>query len=312
MPEQIQSLEPDLAKVKLGEMLRTHRLAKQTEIAELARTLILSPAQITAIESGTQSSFHNQTFYLRALKKYINYSGLELDEQTNLLFVQIETTLLTHKAKVSQKEVSLLITAGLAHKRKSILPHFTLRKSLYFWVGLALMIVVGVLMQVFQRGAQNQTNEASTVATLAIEAPTTPPAPVLSNSGEKQSTSATVSPLPASPNETPAAKSSESTETNKPNLNIDTETVSASLILSFSSPSWIQVVEQNGKRIEKVFTPQDTLELDPSTLVSLVIGNARDTQLHLNTQSVDLNKYLNTGSGVARFNRQELIGLGKQ
>ncbi len=312
MSEPIQSPEPELAKVKLGEMLRTHRLAKQTEIAELARTLILSPAQITAIESGTQSSFHNQTFYLRALKKYISYSGLEVDEQTNLLFAQIETTLLTHKAKVSPNEVSLLITAGLAHKRKSYLPHFTLRKSFYFLGGFMIVIVVGVSMLAFQKGAQTQTDQPPTVTPLAADAQTTTPAPVHLNSGEKQSTSASVSPLTALTNETPPAKSAEPTETNKPNLNTGPETIAVSLKLSFSSPSWVQAVEQNGKRIEKVFTPQDTLELDPSSLVSLVIGNARETQLHLNTQSIDLNKYLNTGSGVARFNRQELLELGKQ
>ncbi len=312
MSEQIQSPEPELAKVKLGEMLRTHRLAKQTEIAELARTLILSPAQITAIESGTQSSFHNQTFYLRALKKYISYSGLEVDEQTNLLFAQIETTLLSQKAQVSPNEVSLLITAGLAHKRQSYLPHFTPGKNLYFWGGLVVVIVVGVSTLVFQRGAENHTGEPSTATTVAADVKTATPALVQSNSVEKQSTSATTSRLTASTNETPPAKPAEPTETNKPSPNTHQEPVSASLKLSFSSPSWVQVVEQNGKRIEKVFTPQDTLELDPSTLVSLVIGNARETQLHLNTQSIDLNKYLNTGSGVARFNRQELMGLGKQ
>jgi len=310
MSEQIQSLEPELAQVKLGEVLRAHRLSKQTEVSELARTLILSPAQITAIESGTQSSFHNQTFYLRALKKYISYSGLEVDEQTNLFFTQIESALLSHSTKTNPNEVSLLITAGLAHKRKSYLPQFALKKSHSLWIGFAIVIVAGVSIVLFQAGPQNKNEQQSAVSTIAVDQAKTATTQVQSNSGEKLNTPAPFSASTA--NEATPVKSSESTTVNKQNQDSNQNAISATLKLTFSAPSWVQAVEQNGKRIEKVFTPQDSLELELSTLASLVIGNARETQLQMNTKAIDLNKYLNTGSGVARFSRQELMGLGAQ
>ncbi len=122
MPEQNQNLPVPSSQVVLGKLLREHRLAKKTEIPELARTLILSVAQVTAIESGSQASFHNQTFYLRALKKYIALMDLGVDPQASLLFTEIESNLLSPSTKINPNEVNLLIHAGLAHTRKSYLP----------------------------------------------------------------------------------------------------------------------------------------------------------------------------------------------
>ena len=52
MSEQTHHIASQSPQARLGELLRAYRLEKKTDTAELARTLILSQAQITAIETG--------------------------------------------------------------------------------------------------------------------------------------------------------------------------------------------------------------------------------------------------------------------
>ncbi len=311
MSEQTQSPPEQHPRVRLGKLLREHRLAKKTEIPELARTLILSVAQITAIESGSQASFHNQTFYLRALKKYIALMDLGVEPQASLLFTEIESNLLSPSTKVNPNEVNLLINAGLAHTRKSYRPQLQLKKSHFFWIALSVMILVGMAAALIASWPEKQTiQQAERVSTPATAIKTDAvPEPAVS---QNQKT-APAAPTPAISASMPpsAAKSSGESPADKKSVASIHSPETTSLKLTFSAPSWVQVVEQNGKRIEKVFTPQDSLNLDPATLATLVIGNARETKLFTNATEIDLSKYLNTGSGVARLNQSEIMKLGQ-
>jgi hypothetical protein len=297
-------------------------LAKKTATPELARTLILSIAQITAIETGSQASFHNQTFYLRALKKYINHMELTVDPQASLLFTAIETELLSVTTKINANEVNHLIHAGLAHKRPSFLPQLRLRKTHFFWTGLILLVLVGLTAARIEGWPDKQAQQQAELVSTPLPAtrPASAPEAVKQIDGgpdtiasQKQKTAAAAPtpvitanahPSPSKAPEEPAATVSKTTARTD-------ETQSTVLKLTFSAPSWVQVVEQNGKRIEKVFTPQDVLEIDASTLATLVIGNARETKLFTRAAEIDLTKYLNAGSGVARLNQSEIMKLGQ-
>jgi cytoskeletal protein RodZ len=306
MPEQPQNNAPQLPQVKLGEILRDHRLAKDTEIPALARTLILSAAQITAIESGSQASFHNQSFYLRALKKYIAHANLETDPQASLLFTEIETELLSASTRVNPNEVSLLINAGLAHRRKSLLPQLNI-KRIHLVAALLFILIAAGLVAILLKGGSEQAPAQD--ATSVVQTNTV--LKTLDRPDEQKNAPAAA----AAVNATTASIQSESVSKAEPvSENNKTSAARANssgtrLKLVFSAPSWIQVIEQNGKRTEKVFTPNDSLELDPATLTSLVIGNARETKLFSNTTEIDLSKYLNVGSGVARFSESEIMKL---
>lgn len=308
MAEQTQSLSSQSPQARLGVILRGLRVGKDTEIAEMARTLILSAAQITAIESGSQASFHNQSFYLRALKKYIAHMGLETDPQASLLFTEIETELLSASTRVNPNEVSLLIHAGLAHRRKSLLPQLNIKRVYLLAASLLILIATG-LVAIWLRDGSEQTPKQEATTVVQTNAATK----TADNPAEQKNApagAATVNTTTATPSAESASKAESASEINNSSA-ARAELGTTRLKLTFSAPSWIQVIEQNGKRTEKVFTPNDSLELDPATLTSLVIGNARETKLFSNTTEIDLSKYLNVGSGVARFNQSEILKLGQ-
>lgn len=308
MSEQTQNLSSQSPQARLGEMLRGSRVGKGTEIAEMARTLILSAAQITAIETGSQASFHNQSFYLRALKKYIAHTVLETDPQAILLFTEIETELLSASTRANPNEVSLLITAGLAHRDKTLLPQLNIKKIHFLAAILFILIAAGLIAILSKDGSEQAPEQDTTSVVQSNTALKTVADPVVQKNtpvapGSMHITTA------ATQSET--AGKAEPVPENKKSAATITDLGATTLKLVFSAPSWIQVIEQNGKRTEKVFTPKDSLELDPATLTSLVIGNARETKLFSNTTEIDLSKYLNVGSGVARFNQSEILKLGQ-
>lgn len=289
----------------LGALLRQQRLAKNIDVPSMARSLILSIAQINSLESGTQDAFHNASFYLRALKKYLSHLGLSLDTEICSLFEQTEAILLNIKTISRQNEVNSLINAGLAHRRIFYFP--ALKKWHLVLTGLILLVLLGFVVYLLTAAPERPQNEqikqsepkSAERAALPNQSVAVPKpqnqnvaqiTPGVQLKPQPQNVSTTDN-LPA-PTPSPLPESSP-----------------AKLKLTFSEASWVQVVEQNGKRTEKVFTPQDTIELDASTLTSLVVGNARHTQLFSGDREIDLAKYLNASSGVARFSRQEIMAL---
>lgn len=308
MPEQNSNTHSIPPQLRLGELLRGHRLAKNTGIPDLARTLILSAAQISAIEAGSQASFHNQTFYLRALKKYIEFMNLGTDAEAGLLFAQIEEILLSPSTKINPTEVSLLIHAGLSHSRKSFIPQ--LKRSHFFWVCLLCVLAIGLVTAYFEGWPAKQTDQQSEIVTPVVNLETTTSKAVDKNTVEPK----TIPPPPASSSSTdagtPPGKTIENAGNEIKNVTPAQEPSKSILKLTFLAPCWVQVVEQSGKRIEKVFTPQDSpLELEQSVITSLVIGNARESRMYSGSSEIDLSKYLNAGSGVARFSQQEIMRL---
>jgi len=321
MSDQINTVPAQSPQIKLGEFLRDRRMSKKTVITELARTLILSPAQITALETGSQASFHNQTFYLRALKKYMTHMDLAMDPQASLLYAEIETELLTVSPKINVKEVNQIIHTGLASKHEFSLPNVRFKKSYFLWLSIIVFVLIGLTVALLEGWPQKQAIQQAESVSTPAPAPakkisTTPNALV---SQEQKTAVSSINSASSSSNAI-IASNAQSNVSKVPELPLSTvpnstattvELNTAYLKLTFLAPSWVQAVEQNGKRVEKVFTPQDVLELDPATLSTLVIGNARDTKLFVKAVAIDLSKYVNAGSGVARLNQTDIMKLGQ-
>lgn len=282
--------------VRLGELLHAHRIEKKIDLQSMGRTLILSTAQITAIENGSQTSFHNTSFYLRALKKYLEHFRLAPEAEENLLFAQIDQTIRSAEVRANTKEVDLLVQSKLSHTRQSYFSGNQRRFTL--WFGLAIFLCAALVATYMVLPLQQPDSTAEIKTTTIVQTPVAPvltptlATPTLSTQTEKNIARET----PPSPTSTQADINPAPSRNN-------------TLKFTFNAASWIQAVDQTGKRIEKVFTPQDGLALDPDTLTSLVIGNARETRLSVGTVEIDLNKYLNAGSGVARFTQQDISGL---
>ena len=83
------------------------------------------------------------------------------------------------------------------------------------------------------------------------------------------------------------------------------------IALTFSGASWIQAVDKNGSKQEKIYRNGDTLALNPSQLQALIIGNSSVVSITSNKKTIDLKPYIGQGSQVARIIGADIRQLGE-
>lgn len=62
---------------ELGERARAARVGRGLDIGTAARAVMLSPAQLTSLETAQPEAFYGAEFYANALRKYLQYLGLD-------------------------------------------------------------------------------------------------------------------------------------------------------------------------------------------------------------------------------------------
>ena len=82
------------------------------------------------------------------------------------------------------------------------------------------------------------------------------------------------------------------------------------VLLRFSGTSWVQVVESNGTKQEKMYHSGEKLDLEPAKLQALIIGNASAVTLSNNQGEIGLKGFVSAGSKVARIIGPEIRKLG--
>ncbi len=317
--------QPARPELELGIVLRHTRNAKQRSVAQVARVLILSVAQINGLESGSLAAFHNRTYYLRALTKYLNYLDVAEQAATVSLLAQLEQQAAVNNEDTSQKELNLLLGSVLHPSKKTLLiPNKRLPLLL---VTLAVLVGIGLIaFTLLQRLPQadsvavssaitesalntRQSNQRLSETAPAPDHATSPTQPpkaeqttpdVLTNPGTASKAATT----PTQPLSSSGLSSSGATQA-VANAAAQTKI----LRLSFTAPAWVQMIAQDGKRVEKVFTPEETLDVDPVTTISVVIGNAREASFSAGQIKIDLAQFIKPNSSVARLNQQDLNAL---
>ncbi|WP_396627171.1 helix-turn-helix domain-containing protein [Luteitalea sp.] len=76
--------------VRVGARLLGAREASGLVVTHVAQALLLSPRQVRALEQVEPEAFHNTTFYLKALRKYVGYLGLPADLLEGVVQAQVE------------------------------------------------------------------------------------------------------------------------------------------------------------------------------------------------------------------------------
>jgi hypothetical protein len=76
--------------------------------------------------------------------------------------------------------------------------------------------------------------------------------------------------------------------------------------LTFKGACWIQAINTDGTRVEKIFNDGEKLDLNLLTLNKLVIGNVVATKMLAGDLEVPLSSLTNRGSAVARLTGTEL------
>lgn len=101
--------------------LAAARAEQGLSIVETARELMLSPAQLRDIESGSMNAFHGSGYYFRAVKKYAVKLGVVLDPAVDSLPLT-DSQLGMQRLSQSPKSSTISATATLS-RRQSKLDH---------------------------------------------------------------------------------------------------------------------------------------------------------------------------------------------
>lgn len=272
--EQVPAMEQETP----GSKLARAREAQDMSVADVARTLRLGVKQVEALEAQDYDKLPERTFVRGFVRNYARLVNLDPDALVAAYYpVQPEAETKDIQAP-SQR-----ITFSEHH-----------RKPWLKWLASSFVVVAliswGVLVWLGPESAKPVVTDkpvTSTSPALSEEVPATTDAAAPESTA---STEKAVQPAPPSveniaPQAAPVAASS---------------MAQARVLLNFSGPSWVEVLDKNGRKLHSqnnLAGTQQTLEGEPP--LSLVIGSAPNVKLTYKGQPVDLTAY--TKADVARL-----------
>lgn len=125
-----------------AEQLKQARELSGQDLATMAPALMLSSAQLRAIESGSLSAFHGPGYYLRAVEKYARHLNITLEPPvTELKLTDSQIALNRVKnqpsaAKLAKRESSVL--------GANAMPRASSRTRMGTWLAGVLLVLVGI------------------------------------------------------------------------------------------------------------------------------------------------------------------------
>jgi cytoskeletal protein RodZ len=241
-------------------------------LQDVSTRLLLSVNQIRGLEAENQQAFYNDWFYVQAAKKYSGFLNITLPES---LLNAAEHPALSRMSPVMQSGNSLKAYPNARADLGSFSDHnSTTRRpvSVLFFSLLFLVLAIGIGVVVYVKWPFEQVVETA-VNDVANEVAPEPPEPV--------QVATPVVPVPPT----------------KP---------ITQLTLTFKGACWIQAINTDGTRVEKIFNDGEKLDLNLLTLNKLVIGNVVATKMLAGDLEVPLSSLTNRGSAVARLTGTEL------
>lgn len=309
-----------------GQALAAARAEQNLGVIETARELMLSPAQLRSIESGTMQSFHGSGYYFRAVQKYANRLGVVLDPAPESL-PMTDSQLGMQRLSQHSTESNTSATAILSRRQSTLdnglkVAPFRSRSSR---VGMALGVILvfavalGVYLSVEEGWPSKQT--AQTRDTLQ-----TP-----SQMGNAvQSVAVPIKPVPEKPAIVSGQSTPSATSVQSPALSTVIEPLSAAPTIApaplpepepapviepppappppladifearFTADCWVEVRYKDGRVDQKVYTDRDILAVPVEEIDGLVFGNAAAVKAQRQGESFDVMTYAG-GRNVARI-----------
>lgn len=292
--------EINLDKAKaLGLRFCAERNARNLSHQDIADELLLSKLQAIGLENADLKSFYSAKMFAQAADKFAKYLGFE-DKPSEGLFASRDesapTALVVEPIAEDLAAEEVIAEPVIA----DALVATTAKKSRSFRTAFVTLLTAGVVVALYLAIRTTPTTAAPQPepSTKAVE----PAAPT--------PTAETASPQPpaekAEPLKTEPVKS---VAIEKPST---TESVTAGHIqIKFNESSWVQSVDKNGSKQEKVYRSGDALDLEPAKLQALVIGNASAVAVNGSKGAVSLKPYIAPGSQVARIIGSDIRKLGE-
>jgi cytoskeleton protein RodZ len=313
-----------LAPIPLGKMLRDARERLNLSVAEVASQIKFAPRQIEALEADDLQHFPEAAFLRGFVRSYAKI--LSLDAQTLLAALPQVKTALAESVPIS---VEVPFPGGHSPQKQNVI-----------LLGAALllaMVVVGFAVwhfttpikspEVVNEIGKNEVakNDASKIEipislpaqmpsapTAAVPEPSMPvPSPIVSKPRPPAKVQASAPPVVKSvvtsqKAATPIAATpiaiTPVTSAPATIAPADPSTPVVRMRLVFDEEAWAEVTDQQGIVISSKINPQGSeLKLQRHAPLSLVIGHAKTTHLYRDDKPVDLTRYTNSSSEVARI-----------
>lgn len=296
--------------ISFGSRLRAAREARGLTVEDCASTLRLPVRVLRELEHGMHEGIDSKIYLGSYISKYAQYLGI------NDASIQVELD------RIKQIEPPLVATGGISHSR-FLLDRYATAAT---YVVLTAVIVVPMIwlgvrgtmdrslthlapldaVPVAQQDAPTATTSAAStvasgstnntaVAHIPVLPPTvTPPAP------QDQPLMASMAPFPSmdSGNNLQPAKPATAVS-----VSVDTGTGSHSLSVTVDAASWVEVIGQDGKRLEYGLLPAGSNRTYHSDQpLDVRIGNSSGAQISIDGQPVGLDGFRH--SNVAHFRVQ--------
>lgn len=279
-----------------GETLFHARKQAGYDLNEVVRKLILSKAQVLALENGSLAPFHNRFFYFKALKKYQTFLKVELSPEIDSVYAEEKTP----------KKIISIPTPKASFLSKPRFNPKQLKLSLISGFFLVFFVMAIWLLQ-----NPSETTSPANINTASMSTVTPTPSNTTTSFASPDS--------PALSHDSSALESKEPTQDNEaltlanaPATNAKTSvahTETGMLRLTFSGSCWVQSVLKNGETTAKVYDSGMVFDEKIANLQSLTIGNATAAQLNIGERVIDLNSFVKTNSSVARLTEQHILSL---
>lgn len=287
-------INPDKAKA-LGLRFCAERNARQLSPQDIADALLLSKLQVNGLETANHQSFYSAKMFGQAADKYAQYLGFEEkpsltlfgsdpEPERALTEVEIVTEMATPTPKTSAPKTAEVNMEGTP-------------RSSRFRVALVVLCVLGIVTLVYKATLTEPVAAAPQPEPVAR---TTEPNPSIAPPTPVTET-ASATPAPTVPTQN-APEKTEPVKTTPAEKPVASDNIAPGhILIKFNESSWVQSVDKNGSKQEKVYRPGDTLDLEPAKLQALVIGNAGAVIVNSSNAPISLKPYMASGSQVARI-----------
>ncbi len=294
--------------MRLGATLREKRIAMGLSVADVAAQIRLAPRQIEALEADDLAHLPELPFVRGFVRSYAKL--LHLDEQPLLATLPDPHAV---SGRIEPEFVGVPFNMQQLSSRQN-------RIWLYA-TGLIALIAIVFMLWHFATPKAVEKAPASDVmeSTIAL------PPQTLSESAVPESDTAAEQPVPSIPVtvspavvELPVLKSATTLVQSAKPAEVTKEKVPAAVVvigkvpaaqlaptrlrIVFDAESWTEVKDATGRLMSsKLNVAGSELNLNGHAPYELVIGNARYVRLYRQGKQVDLNKYINSTSEVARL-----------
>lgn len=303
--------------------LTARREALQMAIADVASRLLLSAAQVRALETGDASAFYNAAFHARALQRYRTLLGLPEPQPSGDAVARddvarpgsnntVDGTTRTDAGSARAEAASDLLRQDTTKVDHSSTGPVTLPTTL---VLLALVAAIVGLTQSesLQQGLQNwasvvtSSNQGANITDPLATASEASPEPLDSatEGPAEGDTSNRDQPLPSGPGATSAATAT--TATIATAADRDATTVSGPYEIEARGLCWVFARDAGGKETETVLRDAQRLSL-PDTLVYLALGDLTAVTVSVGGNPLNVAQFSRDGH-VVRLRQAELSGL---